>query len=115
MPGAAKGPVGELTREVAAILRAQVARKQWTQLTVAARVNMSQSQVSKILRGDGHIDLDQLEAFASALDLKVAQVVSDADAATGRNYAQRVLATARQRQAEQPGKLRKSTKRPKTG
>lgn len=81
MPAAAKGPVGDLTKEVAATLRAQVAHDQLTQLEVAKLVGMSQSQVSKILRGDGHIDLDQLDAFAAALGLNVVKVLEEAERA----------------------------------
>ncbi|MBN8883577.1 DNA-binding Xre family transcriptional regulator [Salana multivorans] len=81
---------GVITRNVAAVLRARVARVQATQTELAAVSGVSQSQLSKILRGTRAIDLDVLDRLCWTLGLDVADVLAEAerDAADlrGRGY-----------------------------
>lgn len=46
-----------------------------TQKQLAELVGLSQSQVSKLLRGERVMTLDQLDAFCVALDVDVVRVV----------------------------------------
>lgn len=78
MTARARGETGRLTREVAAILRARLARLDWTQTELAARSGVSQSHLSQILKGRRHIYIDQLESICEALGLDVAEVIGDA-------------------------------------
>ncbi|PPI08213.1 helix-turn-helix domain-containing protein [Rathayibacter sp. AY1B8] len=59
--------VHDYTRQTAAILRGLVARYGVTQAELSAAVGVSQSQLSKMLRGQRPIDIDQLEGMARAL------------------------------------------------
>ena len=68
----------QLSRQIAAILRAQVAKFQLTQVDVAANSGISQSQLSKVLRGTRVLDVDQLDALCQTLGLEIADVVADA-------------------------------------
>ena len=82
MPARAKEAPGPLTQEVAAILRAELGRLGRSQDELARAVDISQSQLSKMLRAERHIDLDQLDRLCHALHLDLARVVHEASRLT---------------------------------
>lgn len=82
MPAGSKPKPGPFTCEIAAILRAHMARKFVSQTTLAQMINLSSSQLSKMLRGDRNIDLDQLDALCWHLQLCLANVIAEAEAET---------------------------------
>jgi transcriptional regulator with XRE-family HTH domain len=88
MPSGSKAPPGPLTQEVAAIIRERLARKQWPQARLADAIRgkvsgVSAPQLSRMLNGTGHIDMDQLDAICAALDLDPVRVLSDASLNVG--------------------------------
>lgn len=82
MPSGAKTPPGPFSKEIAAILRAQMARKQLNQIAVAAAVGISQTQLSGILNAKKHVDVEQLDAICEAIGLRLVDVLREADDAT---------------------------------
>lgn len=82
MPSGAKTPPGRFSQEIAGILRAQRARKQIGQKELAAAVQISQSQLSGILTGAKHVDIEKLDELCWALGLElVKDVLAPADEA----------------------------------
>lgn len=79
MSTGSKPEPGALTREVAGILRAEIARHRLLQGDVAKAAGMSPNQLSGILRGNKHVDLDQLDRLCWALGLSFRDVAADAD------------------------------------
>ena len=69
---------GPLTVAVAAILKRSFHQTDVTQETLGAAVGVSQSQMSKYLRGERVLDIDQLDAFCFALGLNIVDVVREA-------------------------------------
>lgn len=78
MPSGTKEPPGALTVEVGAILRAQMTRRSVTLLDLSQAVSISRAQLSKMLRGRAHIDIEQFEAICSFLALDSGLVWSEA-------------------------------------
>lgn len=74
MPGGTKPPVGPLGHEVGRIIRARLAYKEWTHGQLAEKVDMSASQMSRMLKGDRHMDVDLLAQICDVLGL---DIVSD--------------------------------------
>lgn len=70
--------VGAVGEEVAAILRAEIARHRFTQAEVAYGAGVDQSQMSKMLRGVRPISIDQLYRVALMLRLDAWAVVRSA-------------------------------------
>lgn len=69
----------DLTRQVAGIIRAAMAKHNVTQTEMAVAVGVDQSHLSKMVRGMKPISIDQLAAMAWALDLDVSQIIRDAE------------------------------------
>jgi transcriptional regulator with XRE-family HTH domain len=67
-----------LSALIAEILKAAYVESGRTQGDVGAAAGISQSQVSKLLRGVRVPDVDELEALCDALDLDVVEVVREA-------------------------------------
>ncbi|PZE34034.1 hypothetical protein DEJ21_14385 [Curtobacterium sp. MCSS17_006] len=65
--------------QVAAELRAHVARHEVTQTELAAVIGLSQSQTSKILRGVRHITAGQLGAAAQRLHTTASEITAAAE------------------------------------
>lgn len=86
MPSGTKPVPGVLSQEVAAILRAQMARKRVSQGELATAVNSAQSQVSGILNARKHVDIEKLDELCQALGLEFAEVIRSADRATEARY-----------------------------
>lgn len=64
-----------LAGSVAAEVRAQLARRQFTGTALAAAINRSEMYVSRRLRGDVPFDLVDLEQIAQFLGLPVADLL----------------------------------------
>lgn len=62
-------PTQTTTRQVAANLRAEMARQGMTQASLAAAVGLSQQAVSRRLTGRGYLTVDDIERFAAALNV----------------------------------------------
>jgi len=71
--------ITDLTRQTASILRGLIARYGVTQTQMAEAVGVSQSQLSKMIRGTRPIDLDQLTAMCEALDASPSKVLAEAE------------------------------------
>lgn len=74
-----KPPVGEWTRAIAAILRATFDAQNHRQRELAAAASMSQSQLSKYLRGVRSPNLDELETLCRLMRLDLVDVLVEAD------------------------------------
>ncbi len=71
--------LGELAIEVANILRGLVARYGLPQMELAETVGVSQSQLSKMLRGVRPMDIDTLDGLAVAMGSTGAQILAEAE------------------------------------
>lgn len=80
MPPGRKSAPGALSREVAAILTEAWEASGMKQAELGARAGISQSQVSKYLRGERVLTVDELDALCSTLGLKIATVIRVANA-----------------------------------
>lgn len=78
-----QGSRPSLSSTIAEILDAAWVDSGLTQSAVGKASGISQSQVSKYLRGVRVPDVDELDAICSALGLSVAAVVADAVARRG--------------------------------
>ncbi len=78
MPSGGTSEPGPLTIAVAAILNRAFQQTGVSQRHLGAAVGISQSQMSKYLRGERVLDVDQLDALCFALHLDITTVVRDA-------------------------------------
>ncbi len=78
MPSGTKPTPGLLSRTVGAILRSRMARLDISTLELAVSVGISRPQLSKMLRGVAHIDIEQFTALCTRLDLDSARVLDEA-------------------------------------
>jgi transcriptional regulator with XRE-family HTH domain len=69
---------GSLTERIAARLRAAVEAKGLTQAEVGAVMGQSQSQVSKYLRGEVPLDLEEFAILCRLVELRAGAVIADA-------------------------------------
>lgn len=60
---------------VAANVRAEMARRQVTQATLAAALGVTQQAVSRRLRGDVDFTVSELQAVADVLEVPVADLI----------------------------------------
>lgn len=70
--------MGTLQSAVAAEVRAEMARRRFTGVELAAHLNLAQQSVSKRLSGGTPIDLDELSAIAQWLGLDVLTLIERA-------------------------------------
>ncbi|MEI3845363.1 MULTISPECIES: helix-turn-helix domain-containing protein [unclassified Microbacterium] len=68
-----------LTAEVGRIVAGLMARYNVTQKQMADSVGVSQSQLSKMLRGERSIDLDQLDVMAAGFEKTAVQILAEAE------------------------------------
>ena len=73
---------GPLTRELASIIKGYLARRGKEQQDLAAAVGISPAQMSRMLNGKKHWDLDQLDRAAAFLDFDALEVLREAAEAT---------------------------------
>ena len=81
MPTAGKPRPGALSVAIAGILNQALRDTGASQRELGATVGISQSQISKYLRGERVLDVDQLDAICFALGLNIVTVVSAAEQA----------------------------------
>ena len=82
MPGATKPKPSHYSEAVGNILRARKAFLHVTDVQIAHAVGISRSQVGGILNAEKHVDIEQLDRICYALDLRLADVIKQADEAT---------------------------------
>lgn len=75
-------PPTELSDAIASILRGHIARKQLKQADVADAVGMSQSQLSGVLNGKKHVDVEQLDEICFAIGSSFVEVIAEAHTMT---------------------------------
>jgi transcriptional regulator with XRE-family HTH domain len=85
---AAKPPPGALSKAIAGMLRDALVRSTLSQEAFGALVGISQSQLSKHLRGEVDLTVTQLDTICRELGLSIVEVVDAADFGTaGRGQA----------------------------
>jgi len=89
MAKGSKPQPGALSHEVAAILRAQMARRTLRQDHLAEAVGLSQSQMSGILKAKKLVDIEELDRICWAIGLKYRDVIAEADKATMSRHAEK--------------------------
>ena len=81
MPSGTKPPVGPLALAVGRIIRGHLARIGWTHGQLGERVGVSKAQMSRMLRGDKHMDVDLLYRITQVLGMDIVEDVwRDAEA-----------------------------------
>lgn len=79
MPSGAKGLPNAFSQEVAAILREKIGRRKAAQKLIAADVGISEAQLSAILNGKKHADIEQLDNVCRSIGIKLSDVVKRAE------------------------------------
>jgi hypothetical protein len=74
---------GGLNAAVAAEVRAELARRRWSQVELAAKLGEDQMWLSRRLRGTKPLTITELEAIALALQLTPAELLARAVQAVG--------------------------------
>lgn len=70
---------GSLSRAVGAILAGRASERGLTQGQLGTAAGVSQSQVSKLFRGERALTLDQYDALCEALDLDIVGILIEAE------------------------------------
>ncbi|MGN6200493.1 helix-turn-helix domain-containing protein [Humibacter sp.] len=78
MPGDRRLPPSKLSINVGALLDNARTEQFLLQRDLAEHIGVSQSQMSKFLRGERALNLDQLDALCRKLGLSIVGIVSDA-------------------------------------
>lgn len=71
--------LSDLTRKIASILRGHMAQYGITQAELADAIGVSQSQLSKFVRGVRPIDIDQYAAMCQSMGLDPSKVMQEAE------------------------------------
>ena len=79
MAAGSKPAPGPLSEAIAEILRGQQARKKTTAQAISKAVGMSPAQLSGVLNGQKHVDVEQLDRICFALSLDMEAVLREAD------------------------------------
>lgn len=87
MPAGSKPPPGALTQEIAATLRALIARRGLKHGDVARAAVLKPQTFSAIINARKQVDLEQLDRICWALGLDVADVIKKAEKATNHRQA----------------------------
>jgi DNA-binding Xre family transcriptional regulator len=95
MPTGAKPQPGPLTSEIAASLRAHIARKNWKDREVADATGIPASTFSQLMSGHKQIDIEQLDRIAWALHLDIVDVIKAAEDVTHHRQASKGWTTKR--------------------
>ena len=69
------------TQRVATELRVEMVRRDITQVQLGARLGRPQSTISRWVKGRSALDVDDLMALCSALDVSVGDILTRAEAA----------------------------------
>lgn len=76
-----KTPVTTFGAAVTAIISDYIGTRRISEASVAKAIGMSQTMMSRRMRGDGYFDVDQLAAICDALSgLNLLDVINEADA-----------------------------------
>lgn len=75
---------GRLTRRIAATLSAAVQARGLTQQEVADIIGQSQKQVSRYLRGEVVLDVEELSVICQFLDLDMSELIRESQAGDDR-------------------------------
>lgn len=78
VPTGKKPTPGPLSRAIGRVVRRMIEEDGHSQASVAAQVGMSQSQLSKCLRGERIFDVEQLNAIAELFGTTPAQILREA-------------------------------------
>lgn len=79
MPASARPEPSDLTKEVAAIIKGLTVRRGHEQQALATAVGVSPAQMSRMLAGGKHWDIDQLSRAASFLEGDWREILADAE------------------------------------
>lgn len=101
MTNPTRGP-GALNRAIAGEIRAELARRQWSQVELAGKLGVDQMWLSRRLRAVKPLTLTEFEAIAHVLDLTPAELLGRAAVAPGQPTLPKV-----------PGAVRPGDGRPK--
>lgn len=74
---------GATRARVAAEIRAEMGRQNLSQQQLAARMGQAQPWVSRRIKGNASLDLDDLDAFAAALNVPLHRLLGWSDGARG--------------------------------
>lgn len=86
MPRASKAKGGPLTRAVAPIISSSFLATGLSQREFGNRVGISQSQLSRYLRGELSPTIDDLDAICNGLGLSIVEVLDAADFESASRY-----------------------------
>jgi len=81
MPATARPEPSAITKEIAAILSGVLARKSVEQQELAKAVGVSRPQMSRMLGGGKHWDIDQLGAACRFLEIDLYETLREAERA----------------------------------
>lgn len=84
MPASARPEPSDLTKEVAAIIKGLMVRRGHEQQDLAAAVGVSPAQMSRMLAGGKHWDIDQLSRATDFLDADLRAILIDAEETVAR-------------------------------
>lgn len=79
MPATAKPPVDQLTKEVGRVVEVAMDEAGETAVSLAPKVGISHSQLSRMLAGKRHIDIWVLTKLCAALGVEMMDVLREAD------------------------------------
>lgn len=79
VPRGTKPPAGPLAHSIATILKAALKDAQISQERAGEVIGESQTQVSKYLRGEQALNVDQIQAWCDLLKLDFYQLMRDAE------------------------------------
>jgi transcriptional regulator with XRE-family HTH domain len=79
MPASARPEPSDLTKETAAIIKGLMVRRGKEQQALAAAAGVSAPQMSRMLAGAKHWDIDQLARAAEFLDADYREILLDAE------------------------------------
>jgi transcriptional regulator with XRE-family HTH domain len=79
MPASARPEPSDLTKEVAAIIKGLMVRRGHEQQALATAVGVSPAQMSRMLAGGKHWDIDQLFRAAEFLNSDYREIILDAE------------------------------------
>lgn len=78
VPTGKKPTPGPLSRKIGRLVRQMIEEDGHSQASVAQQIGMSQSQLSKCLRGERILDVEQLDALAHLFDTTAVQILREA-------------------------------------
>lgn len=99
-------------RDVAAEVRAEMARQRVSQTALAEKLDVSQAYVSRRLAGDVAFDVAELDDVARILGVPVEQFVAASTASSGSAHAPHSVPQHRSKASVPPGRRGRTRRRP---